>query len=310
VPLSAIERLGPVSLNDADHSPAIYIRTSPIGGTSLDMPFIFNLTGASRESFLAIFRGDAVQDVDMEPGRQPWIPSDVPDSFIPDVVEHEAVSPVATPHEPETPISDVDSSEVEEPAEDDFHQFETWIDTRRPTTFMTGFGDERLGHRRIDDDIEAMPYSTDMSGTRLADALTAWPGLVQPVEEASPAPPTITEPRMLLTYLAKARRSIEEVNEAVDRRIAGHAAPLLRAMPPSSDEQSKALAELIELAGTDYYSVEQARSVKTQITRLGEASVRLRSLLELCNAGHMTISEVGLKRDAIMSGLPIEDGIE
>jgi hypothetical protein len=81
-------------------------------------------------------------------------------------------------------------------------------------------------------------------------------------------------------------------------------------MPPSSDEQSKALAELIELAGTDYYSVEQARSVKTQITRLGEASVRLRSLLELCNAGHMTISEVGLKRDAIMSGLPIEDGIE
>ncbi len=142
------------------------------------------------------------------------------------------------------------------------------------------------------------------------DALTSWPGGNQLYDAPPPEPMPIAEPKELLTYLAKARRTIDEVNQAVDRRVAGQASPLLRAMPPSSEEQSRALAELIELAGTDYYSVEQTRTVKGQITRLGEAAIRLRSLLELCNAGHMTISEVALKRDVIMSGLPLDEGVE
>ena len=83
----------------------------------------------------------------------------------------------------------------------------------------------------------------------------------------------------------------------------------MRATPPSANEQADALSELIELTSSDYYSAEQARALKARLTRTGEAAVRLRSLIELCNAGHMTINEVGAKRDAIMANLPavIED---
>ncbi len=58
------------------------------------------------------------------------------------------------------------------------------------------------------------------------------------------------------------------------------------------------------MTSSDYYSAEQARALKARITRFGEAAVRLRSLIELCNAGHLTVPEVGAKRDAIMANLP------
>ena len=103
---------------------------------------------------------------------------------------------------------------------------------------------------------------------------------------------------------------IDEVNEVIDRRVAGHSAPSPRALPPSTADQAAALAELVELASSGYYDAETMRSLKSQITRLGEAAVRIRSLLELCNAGHMTIKEVGAKRDAIVAGLPAVEATE
>ncbi len=65
VPLTAIERLGTVSLNDSAKSPVVYVETASVGDTSLDLPFIFNQSASmtpleARDSFLAIFRGDSV----------------------------------------------------------------------------------------------------------------------------------------------------------------------------------------------------------------------------------------------------------
>jgi hypothetical protein len=145
----------------------------------------------------------------------------------------------------------------------------------------------------------------DPTGTRLSDAIASWPGASS--HDHAPAEPesaAITEPDRIPAYLAAAQRAIDEVTEAIDRRIAGNAAPPLRATPPAAHEQAAALAELIELTGSDYYSADQARRVKARLTRFGEAAVRLRSLIELCNAGHLTIHEVGTKRDAIMANLP------
>ena len=137
----------------------------------------------------------------------------------------------------------------------------------------------------------------------MVEALASWPKLEPEPPEVEPEKPAITEPDKLLTYLARARQAITEVNENIDRRLAGHATFTLRSMPPSSSDQADALFELIELGGTGYYSPEQQSKVKAEIAGLGEASVRLRSLLELCNAGHMTITEAGAKRDRIMSGI-------
>ena len=61
--------------------------------------------------------------------------------------------------------------------------------------------------------------------------------------------------------------------------------------------------ELIELAATDYYTPAGVTRIKAQISQLGEAAVRLRSLIELCNAGHITIAEAATKRARIMDGI-------
>jgi hypothetical protein len=138
------------------------------------------------------------------------------------------------------------------------------------------------------------------------DAISSWPSATSEIEEVVEEIPTASQPDALPKYVAAAKRTIDEVNDAIDRRLAGNAAPLLRATPPSADDQARALAELIELTGNDYYSLEQSKAVKARVTRIGEAAVRLRSLIELCNAGHMTIQEVTQKRDAIVANLPAE----
>jgi hypothetical protein len=211
--------------------------------------------------------------------------------------------------------SATDEADVEAPAEDaqagsgdTEPEFETWTNVTKPTQFpYVPPGDRAIAGlgRRIDASRDEDEPGFDSSGTRLVEAISSWPGEVYKLPETeTPEVPQLTQPDAILRYLADAERTINEVNEAIDRRLAGQPALSLRATPPSSDDQAKAFAELLELTGNDYYSFEQARSVKGRITRLGEVSVRLRSLIELCNAGHLTAQEVGHKRDALVATIP------
>lgn len=324
VPLSAVQRLAVTSLHDGTGTPTVYVRVGPVGDTTLDLPFIFNLAASggspaeTRAEFLAIFRDDAVVEIEATASTQPWVR---PSGEMPVTDEGEAEDLDEAPDDEGVErsgerestlvsIGDEPDAVPEEPAvpEPDL-QFETWADVSKPTSFPYG-PDQFTATRRIDADLTPADFAFDSSGTRLADALTSWPGAPGHREEAPAPPEPITEPKMLLRYLATARHSIDEVNDAIDRRVANRAAPVLRTLPPSSEQQSQALAELIELAGTDYYSVEQARRVKAEVTALGEASNRLRSLIELCNAGHLTIMEASTRRDAIMLSLPRTEDVE
>ena len=301
LPINTVSRLASFTLSDEQTSPTVYVRTRLISDVRLDLPFIFNTTPlresvAKRAEFLALFRQEAVIEALVSSRSQPWAEEPAPanvDEYADDEAAHGATS---------------DETASETPGDDGEPEFETWAKVTKPSAFpYVPPGDGVSGNsRRIDSRLPgAEDGEFDSSGTRLVDAISSWPGEVNqlPVSE-QPEPPVATQPDMILRYLADAQRTITEVSEAIDRRLAGQVAPSLRANPPSSADQARALAELLELNGSDYYSFEQARSVKARITRLGEVAVRLRSLLELCYAGHLTIQEVGHKRDNLVASLP------
>jgi hypothetical protein len=296
LPISTISRLSSTTLGDEHGSPTVYVRSRVISDVRLDLPFIFNM-GAVRENvtargeFLGLFRPDSVIDGSVSARPQPWTeeaPTD-PDEDVDVLTDPDDESVAEDASEP---------AEIEE----ETSTFETWANVTKPAAFPYVAPAE--GHTTIrllgDHDDEF-----DSAGTRLVDAIASWPGAAPlPAEPEAQAVPVVAEPDRIPAYLRAARRAIEEVNEAIDRRTTGNAAPPLRATPPSANEQADALSELIELTSSDYYSAEQARALKARLARTGEAAIRLRSLIELCNAGHMTINEVGAKRDAIMANLP------
>ena len=299
LPISTISRLSATTLGDEHSSPTVYVRSRVISDVRLDLPFIFNM-GAVRENvtargeFLGLFRPDSVIEGSVSVRPQPWTeeaPADSEDDL--DII---------TGLDAESVAEDAAEPAEGESDEEDAPTFETWANVTKPAAFPYVAPAE--GHTTIrlpgDHDDEF-----DSAGTRLVDAISSWPGAAPlPAEPEAQAAPVITEPDRIPAYLRSARRAIDEVNEAIDRRTSGNAAPPLRATPPSANEQADALSELIELTSSDYYSAEQARALKARLARTGEAAIRLRSLIELCNAGHMTINEVGAKRDAIMANLP------
>ena len=142
-------------------------------------------------------------------------------------------------------------------------QFETWANVTKPTAFP--YVAPARGTTPPSDLPGIEDDEFDSAGTRLVDAISSWPGAAPlPAEPEAPAAPVITEPDRIPAYLRAARRAIDEVNEAIDRRTSGNAAPPLRATPPSANEQADALSELIELTSSDYYSAEQARALKAR----------------------------------------------
>jgi hypothetical protein len=247
-----------------------------------------------------LFRAEAVVEGEVSHRFQPWlIPAADPDA--------DGMCDAVDLSEPAADEQVTGSDEEDEAGSgpEAEPEFATWANVSKPSMFpyvppLDGAA------RRLDGHGAAAGDRFDSSGTRLVDAISSWPSATSEADEAVEEVPTATQPDELVKYVASARRTINEVNDAIDRRKAGNAAPLLRATPPSDNDKARALSELIELTGNDYYSHEQARAVKARVTRVGEAAVRLRSMIELCNAGHMTIQEVSQKRDAIVANLPAE----
>ena len=302
LPINTVSRLASFTLSDEGTSPTVYVRTRLISDIRLDLPFIFNTTPlresvAKRAEFLALFRQEAVIEALVSNRSQPWAEDPAPVVVDDGPVDESAAD------------TETDDAARANPGEESEPEFDSWANVTRPSAFpYVPPGDNAAGggSRRIDSGLPRFEDGEfDSSGTRLVDAISSWPGEANQLPESEqPEPPVATKPDIILRYLADAQRTITEVSEAIDRRLAGQVAPSLRANPPSSADQARALAELLELSDSDYYSIEQRRSVQTRITRLGEVAVRLRSLLELCYAGHLTIQEVGHKRDNLVASLP------
>lgn len=304
LPAGAITGLTKSQLVDARETPLAWIHTDLIAGVDLALPIIFNQVAGpqariDRDAFVSVFHPELVRDEELITGA-PWdIPDDEPETDTP-VSPEETITGSDGDEESTAQTDDAPEDESGEDAVAAEPDFSAWDDLAKPST-LGGLG-TGVTLRQLDEE-EPPLYGIDPGGTRLVDALAAWPKIQPDEPEPEPSLPAITEPDKLLTYLARSRQAITEVNENIDRRLAGNAAFTLRAMPPSSSEQAVALLELIELGSSGYYSAEQVSKIKAEIAGLGEASVRLRSLLELCNAGHMTIAEAGAKRDRIMGSI-------
>jgi len=297
LPAGAITGVTRSQLADGKDTPIAWVHTDLIAGVDLALPYIFNQgagpqTRIDRDTFVGLFHPDLIREIEEAPAA-PWSEEDS---------DLAAESLDGDDKGDETDAADLGSEAVgaEDVSPEAEADFSAWESATRPST-LGGIGAGQTLRHLAEDDPGL--FGIDPGGTRLVEALASWPTLEPEPVEVELEKPAITEPEKLLTYLARAKQAIAEVNENIDRRLAGHATFTLRSMPPSSSDQADALFELIELGGTGYYSPEQQSKVKAEIAGLGEASVRLRSLLELCNAGHMTIAEAGAKRDRIMSGI-------
>ena len=303
LPLTAIRSLEPITLADRETTPAVYVFTFGPENFPVSLPFIFDAAqnvGPERDAFLELFSPSLVTQPAAERPLQPWanLDSDLqPDDR--DAPENDLFDEMAA--DPDEELDQVAGSVEPESAieEEELPSWETWSAAKPPSRF----GAEARSAGALSGYGEA-PMSFDSSGMRLTEALSVWPTGIEP--EPEPEEPDVLEPVAIPAYLTAARNAITEVNEIIDRRMAGNSSPSPRLTPPSTEQQATALAELVELVGSGYYGAEASRAVKTRITRYGEAAVRIRSLLELCNAGHMTIAEAGTKRDQIMAGLPVE----
>jgi hypothetical protein len=94
-----------------------------------------------------------------------------------------------------------------------------------------------------------------------------------------------------------------EVLKAIaDRAEGGPITPLTEPMPTPA-LQASALGALIELTATGAFDMEEARRRKSRIIGLGESGTRLRSLLELRDAGHISDEVLEQKKSAITAQL-------
>jgi len=125
-------------------------------------------------------------------------------------------------------------------------------------------------------------------------------GTVQEVEtqEEAPAPNVPTEvAEAWETVRAYEAAAIAVFAESRDANSAVHL------VPPTAAQQAAALTALHLLARMGALTEEEAERRSTRIVALGEAAVRLRSLIELRDAGHLTEEELAAKRGAIFRHL-------
>ena len=143
----------------------------------------------------------------------------------------------------------------------------------------------------------------EWAGAEPAKAYAAWPAVDIAIDEqpAEPAPPPA--PVAIPAYERAATATIDAVLFVISRRLEGHSAPPLTTVPPSSVDQAAALSELVELTAAGVMTPEEARNQKARLLAVGEGSVRLRTLLELSGAGHLSLAELVKKRDAILRGI-------
>jgi hypothetical protein len=313
LPLTAIRGLSPVTLSDPESTPAVYISTFGPENIPVSLPFIFDSTqnvGPERDAFLALFSPSLLTEIDALPPVQPWNDPE-PDPIEVEDTEADVTDDLFAEDQDSGDVAieaeEVAESEPEVEPEEPVPAWETWTAARPPSRFGIDPGGS-VSRTATGIEADIGPLSFDSTGMRLTEALSVWPSAVEAVADAEPEPlgQAPLEPAAIPAYLAAARKAIDEVNDVINRRMAGNSAPSPRSIPPSTEQQAAALAELVELVGSGHYGAEASRAVKTQITRIGEAAIRIRSLLELCNAGHMTIAEVGAKRDVIMKGLPAD----
>ena len=134
-----------------------------------------------------------------------------------------------------------------------------------------------------------------------------WAGQAAPADAPVPmSPPLAAEPwAVIRRFESSALNCLDELFRAIDLRVAHRNPIVLTQAPPSSFEQSRALAELAELQQRGVVDDVTARKRSERLVALGDICVRLKTLVELHETGYLTNDELGLKRKKLVDGLSI-----
>ncbi len=133
----------------------------------------------------------------------------------------------------------------------------------------------------------------------LPDAVAAVPD----APAATPWPVGMSGLEQVEIYEAVARRLLAEVLSAIDARVGGQNAVPLNASLPSEALRAAAFTEIASLEKSGNLSRHEADSRRARLIAVGEAGPRLRSLLELRDAGWLSDRALAQKRQTITSQL-------
>jgi hypothetical protein len=103
-------------------------------------------------------------------------------------------------------------------------------------------------------------------------------------------------------YESAAVEALAETLAAIRDRGEGRVTPLAASIPTPAD-QSAALAELAALSQTGIVTPDELRGRSDRILALGDACVRLRTLLELRDAGHVSDDDLARRQQSITAQL-------
>jgi hypothetical protein len=173
-----------------------------------------------------------------------------------------------------------------------------------------------------DDDVQLaagwlspLPVSTDEPASSESDevAIEESPGdHVAQLETVAAAPPTelasesertemATWPRVA-AYESATVGVLAEILAAIRDRATGRMTPLVAGLPSAAD-QTAALAELTALSESGAVTPDQLRGRSARILALGDACVRLRTLVELRDAGHVSDADLARRQQTITAQL-------
>jgi hypothetical protein len=118
---------------------------------------------------------------------------------------------------------------------------------------------------------------------------------------ADASPDTEQLPRVM-AYEAATVAVLEEILAAIRDRVTGRMTPLAISLPTAAD-QTAALAELDALSATGVVAPDQLRARTDRLLALGDACVRLHTLVELRDAGHVTDGDLARRQQTIAAQL-------
>ncbi|MGH2561588.1 MAG: hypothetical protein ACRDJH_21180 [Thermomicrobiales bacterium] len=187
----------------------------------------------------------------------------------------------------------------------------------------TGFEEESTGDTMADaeepstcDDVIVAEFSEPVGAVEAAltaspsrndyALATAWADVARDEAPVAPAPvESVTAPSLdhARAYEAAALAVLDEAMQAIRDRHEGAAIRPLVAPLPAPVLQSAAFAELTDLTASGHLDPDEARSRRGRLAAIADAGWRLRSLVELHDAGHITDADLARKRADIAADL-------
>jgi hypothetical protein len=273
IPLHLLADVTPATLGDRAGTPAVYIGLGDQSTGHFELPFLFDQQQTAdqnlkdRGALLVGLRARGVPVGAATPRFQPWRLEFLPAALTgtEPAADEESIEPETAAAESDTILSPEDIVLAE------------WHAEPEP--------------------IAPPPVDIPLA--------TAWAERPTPVE--SPAEPPV-EPGevswpLASAYEAAALELLDQVVLGIRARAAGAPCSPIGATMPGGLDQRAALGELLDLKRSGAISAEVCQQRSNRLVLVADTAIRLRTLVDLRDAGHLTDAEIAQRQRAIIGRL-------